>query len=169
MTLGIITVIISFILDSFVSQYIFPSITNFNIFIPMFSLISLIIVFPYFNSNNKDYLITCLITGLIYDITYTNTLGLNMALFLLSGYIIIFLDNGLSNNLFSLLIKMLIIIFIYDSLTYLILILLNYIDYSIIDLFIKMLKSLTLNSIYLIFTYLITNMIAKHFKIRKTK
>lgn len=169
MTLGIITVIISFVLDSFVSQYIFSSITNFNIFIPMFSLISLIIVFPYFNSNNKDYLITCLITGLIYDITYTNTLGLNMALFLLSGYIIIFLDNGLSNNLFSLLIKMLIIIFIYDSLTYLILILLNYIDYNVIDLFIKILKSLTLNSIYLIFTYLITNIIAKHFKIRKSK
>lgn len=169
MILGIITVIVSFLLDSLVSQYLFSSITNNNILIPMFSLISLIIVYPYFGNNDKNYFMTCLILGLTYDITFTNTLGLNAVLFLFVGYIIVLLDNGLSNNLFSLIIKMLIVILVYDSLNYLILIILNYIDYGIIDLLFKILKSLLLNLIYLIVSYFVTNHISKKFNIRRAK
>ena len=168
MIFGIIIATISFLLDSFISMYIPISVSNYNILVPMFTIISLILIYPYYNNNEKNYLITCLVFGLLYDITFTNTFGLNVALFLSVGYTIIFLDGALSNNLFSLIIKMLIVIILYDLITYIILIMLNYIDYSILTLVIKVGKSLILNIIYLTITYFITNSIAKNLHIKKT-
>jgi len=167
MIFGILIIIISFLLDSFVSMYIPISVSNYNVLVPMFTIVSLIIIYPYFNNNERNFLITCLIFGLLYDTTFTNTFGLNTALFFGLGYVIIFLDDALSNNLFSLIIKMLIVIILYDVITYLILLLLNYIDYGILTLLIKILKSLILNIIYLIITYFITNSLSKKLHIKK--
>lgn len=168
MIFGIIITSISFLLDAFCSNYIFVSVSNNNIFIPMFTLISLIITLPYFNNENNKYLMACTIFGLIYDITFTNTLGFNAALFLIVGFVIIFLDNSLAHNLFNSILKMLIIIIIYDTLTYFILIILNYINYSIITLGMKILKSLLLNTIYITILYFSTNVISKKLRIRKS-
>ena len=167
MILGILIVLISFFLDAFLSMYIPISVSNYNMLVPMFTIISLIISYPFFNGNEKNYLITCLVFGILYDITFTNTFGLNLALFFGIGFLIIFMDGGLSNNLFSLIVKMLVIIILYDLLTYLILLLLNYIDYGILTLIIKIGKSLILNTIYLISAYFITNMISKKFHIKR--
>lgn len=168
MIFGIIISAISFLLDAFLSMYIPISVSNNNILVPMFTIVSLIIILPYFNNDSKKYLITCFIFGLIYDISFTNTFLLNALLFLVIGYIIIFLNETLSNTLFSLIIKMLIIITFYDLITYLILLLLNYIDYGIISLVIKIGKSLTLNIIYLTLMYFTTNVISKKFRIKKS-
>lgn len=167
MIFGIIIISISFLLDSFISMYIPITVSNYNVLVPMFTTISLIIIYPYFNNNNKNYLITCLIFGLLYDITYTNTFGLNLALYLSLGYIIIFLDSALSNNLFSIIVKALIVIIIYDLISYVILILLNYIDYSLLTLIIKIGKSIILNTTYLIVLYFGTNSISKRLHIKK--
>ena len=168
MIFGIIITIISFLLDSFISSYIPITVSNYNVLVPMLTIVSLIVIYPYFNNNSKNYLITCLSFGILYDITFTNTLGLNLALFLGLGYIILFLDGALSNNLFSLIIKMLIIIIIYDLITYLILLMLNYIDYGILTLIFKIGKSIILNTIYLTISYFLTNSIAKKLHIKKS-
>lgn len=168
MIFGIIIIAISFLLDSFISMYIPITVSNYNILVPMFTIISLVLIYPYFNNDEKNYLITSLIFGLLYDITFTNTFGLNTALFFGLGYIVIFLDGALSNNLFSLIIKMLIVIILYDVITYLILLLLNYIDYGILTLVIKIGKSLILNTIYLTVAYFVTNSIAKKSHIKKS-
>lgn len=168
MILGIIIILVSFFLDAFSSMYIPIWISNYNVLVPMFTIISLIIIYPYFNNNENNYLITCLVFGLLYDVTFTNTFGLNIALFFGIGFLIIFIDNILSNNLFSLIIKMLIVIVLYDTLTYTILLMLNYIDYGILTLIIKILKSLILNIIYLALTYFIANKISKKYHIKKT-
>jgi len=168
MIFGIIIAAISFLLDSFISMYIPITISNYNVLVPMFTIVSMIIIYPFFNNNEKSYLITCLVFGLLYDITFTNTLGLNTALFFGLGYIIVFLDSALSNNLFSLIVKMLIIIILYDLITYLILTILNYIDYGLLTLLIKIGKSLLLNTIYLTLTYFVTNSISKKLHIKKS-
>lgn len=168
MTFGIIIILVSFFLDAFVSSYIPISISNYNLLVPMFTIISLIIILPYFKDDEGKYLITCLIFGILYDITFTNTFGLNASLFVGLGYVIMFLDGNLSNTLFSLIIKMIIVIILYDLVTYLILLLLNYIDYNILNLVIKIGKSLILNTIYLTLTYFITNKISKKFNIKKS-
>ena len=168
MIYGIIISIISFLLDAFLSNYIPISITNNNILIPMFTLVSLIIILPYFNNDDGNYLKICVLFGLLYDLTFTNTLGPNTALFLLVGYITIFMNNGLSNSLVSLIIKLVVSIVIYNILLYLILVLLDYMDYGIISLGIKILKSLLLNCIYLVVLYFSTNIIAKKLHIKKS-
>ena len=168
MILAIFTIIISFLLESYISMYIPISISNYNLFIPMFTIVSLLIIYPFFNNNTKNYLTVCLIFGTLYDIAFTNTLGLNLTLFFVLGYIIVILDNLLSNNLFNLLIKMICVIIIYDLITYFILIMVNYIDYSILTLIIKIGKSLILNILYLTVLYFITNSLAKKFHIKKT-
>ena len=168
MIFGIIVTVISFLIDSFLSNYLYVSVSNNNIFIPMFTLLSFIITLPYFNNQSNNYLISCFIFGLIYDITFTNTLLLNAALFTLIGFVIILLDNGLSNNYFNSIIKMLIVIIIFDSLTYVILLMLDYIDYNILDLLLKIAKSLLLNFIYITVFYFCTNVIAKKLHIKKS-
>lgn len=168
MICGIIISFISFLLDAFISSYIPISITNNNILVPMFTLVSIVVVFPYFNNENQKYLIVCLIFGLLYDITFTNTFGLNSTLFGIVGFVIIFLNNGLSNSLISLLIKLVINIVIYNLLLYLILIMLDYMDYGFLSLLFKILKSLLLNCVYLVVLYFTTNKIAKKLHIKKS-
>lgn len=168
MIFGIIISTISILLDALISHYIPIFINNSNLFIPMFAIISLIIIFPYFNNDDISYLRTCALFGLIYDILFTNTLGLNVVLFIILGFIINFLDSSLSNSLISVIIKMLIIITLYDSLTYLILLMLDYIDYGIIILLKKLLKSLILNFVYIIILYFVTNTISEKYKIKRS-
>ena len=168
MIYGIIISFISFLLDAFLSSYIPISITNSNILVPMFTLVSLIIIYPYFNNENQNYLIVCLIFGLLYDITFTNTFILNSTLFGVVGFVTIFLNNGLSNSLISLLIKLVINIIIYNLILYLILVMLDYMDYGFMSLIFKVLKSLVLNCIYLISLYFTTNKIAKKLHIKKS-
>lgn len=167
MIFGIIISSISLLLDALLSSYIPIFINNNNLFIPMFTIISLIIIFPYFNNDEYSYLKICALFGLIYDILFTNTLGLNIVLFIIIGFIINFLDGTLSNSLISVIIKMLIVIIIFDSLTYFILLMLDYIDYGILILLKKFLKSLILNFIYIIILHFSTNGLAKKYRIRK--
>lgn len=167
MIFGIIISSISLLFDALLSSYIPIFINNNNLFIPMFTVISLIIIFPYFNNDEIGYLKICALFGLIYDILFTNTLGLNIVLFVIIGFIINFLDGTLSNSLISVIIKMLVVIIVFDSLTYFILLMLDYMDYGIIILLKKLLKSLILNLIYIIILYFSTNGLAKKYKIRK--
>ncbi len=166
MIYGIIITSISLLLDALLSSFIPFGASNSIFVIPMFTVISLIIIYPYYN-NRWDYLKVCLLFGLIYDILFTNTLGLNITLFFVIGFIISLLDDTLSNTLFSIIIKMLIVIVLYDSLTYFILYFLDYMDYNIMSLVEKLYKSLLLNVIYITILYFSTNAIAKKLSIRK--
>lgn len=159
---------ISILLDALLSNYfpIFPF--SHNIVVPMFTLVSLIIIYPYFNGDIFKYSKVCLLFGLIYDILFTNTLGLNITLFFIISYIIVFLDDNLSNSLVSIFIKMIIVIAVFDLLTYLVLMLLNYMNYEFMTLLYKFLKSLFTNSIYITILYFTTNAISKKYRIRKT-
>lgn len=166
MIFSIVIVSISILLEAFLSNYIPIFVGNHNLFIPMFTIVSLVIVFPYFNENSK-FLKLCFIFGIIYDILFTNTIGLNISLFLLIGLIVIFLDNGLSNTLFSILIKMIVSIIIYDVLSYGILLLLNYMHYDFLTLFMKIVKSFILNITYTVILYFVVEWIAKKLYIKK--
>lgn len=166
MIFSVIIVSISLLLEALLSNYLPIFVGSQNFFIPMFTLVSLVIVFPYYNETSK-FLKLCFIFGLIYDILFTNTIGLNITLFLLIGLILNFLDSALSNTLFSIIIKMVISIIVYDVLSYGILLLLNYLNYNVLILLMKILKSLTLNVIYAIILYLIVGVIGKELKIKK--
>lgn len=84
--------IISFLLDGILSNILTKP------FIPLFSIVSLVVIENY-KKDKKKYLINCFILGLLYDLVYTNTLFLNGLLFLLIGFIILFCFNFLTHRL----------------------------------------------------------------------
>ena len=150
-----IIIFISFILDLYLSLY---SQLIFN-FIPLFTIVSLLIIYPFYYKNNNYYYKICLITGLLYDLLFTNTLILNMLLFLFMGLIISALYNNKENNiLYGLLFNSFILLSYHLSII-IILILINYLSFSFLSIMSELLSVLIINNLYYIFIYLLINKI----------
>jgi len=158
-----IVLIISFVLDSLISNFIPLN----SIFMPLFTLMSLIIIYPYFNNHKTKYLLICFVTGLFYDLIYTNTIVIHAFLFLVIGFIIIRLNLILSNNYLNVAIMALIIIIIYRIIAYGLLLITANIDFNFMTLFKSIYSSLILNLIYIVLTFIITDKIATKLKIRR--
>ncbi len=160
-----IVLIVSFLLDSIVSNFIsINSLLN-----PLFTIMALIIVFPYFISHKskKNYLITCFVTGICYDLIYTDTLVLHGFLFLLIGYIIGKLNLVLSNNYVNVAIMGLIVIIVYRLVMYAFLLVTANISFDIFTVIKSIYSSLILNMLYVSLVFLITNKISDKLKIRR--
>lgn len=152
----IIILLISFYLEGVVSN-----ILNISFLIPSFTVISLMIIYPYLYNLKKDYYKICFIIGLLYDIAYTDTIFLNAFIFLLIGFIISKVNNIVTNNIFNMIPLSILVIILYRTITYTILLFTNYSILSINDLFNSIINSLLLNIIYGILLYKIADIIGK--------
>ncbi len=148
----IIYFIISFILDG----YILSS----SIFYPLFTLVSIIVTYQYFNKKSNNYLIVCFILGLLYDVVYTNTFLLNGLIFVLLGYLIKIINKKIHINSLTIIFETIIIILGYRTLNFIILNLSNY-NIELIVLFKSFYESIILNIIYVFITYNIWLIIRK--------
>lgn len=159
-----IVLFVSFLLDQF-----FLSIINQNsILFPLCSLMSLIIIYPFFKKTEYNkFLIICGFLGVLYDVVYTGTPLLNIGLFLLTGIIIKLIFSIFSNNLISNLLTGLLIIFIYRTVNYLILLLSGYLNFSPLELLQGLYSSLIVNLIYIVIFYLLGLLISNKFKIQR--
>ena len=157
-------IIISFILDSVISNFISLN----SLFMPLFTLMSLIIVYPYFKGNIKNYFTVCFITGLFYDLVYTDTIVIHAFLFLLIGFIITRLNLVFSNNYLNVIIMAIITIIFYRFVSYILLLITNNISFSFMILLKSIYHSLILNIIFVFFTFMITDRISFKFKIKKS-
>lgn len=137
--------IISFILDNLISNFI----NHNSLFYPLFTMLSLIIIYPKFNKKDNKYYIYSFILGLIYDITVSDTLFLNAFIFLLLSYILNYIFKKIPYNYLSILIISILTIIYYRLVTYLTLILLNYLNINILILLKSIYSSLILNIIYI--------------------
>ena len=136
--------IISFILDNFISNFI----NHNSLFYPLFTLLSLIIIYPKFTKKINKYYLTSFLLGLIYDIAVTDTLFLNAFIFLLLSYIINYIFKKIPYNYISVLIISFVSIIYYRVITYIVLLLLNYLNFNLLTLLKSIYNSLILNIIY---------------------
>ena len=150
----IIHVIISFLLDGLLSNHIDTNIINPSYFLTIYTLVSLTIIYNYFE-NDKKYLYILIIVGILFDIVYTNTLLLNVFIFLVIYLFIKSINYYIPNNLFTINIKSLIAITIYHILTYILLLMANYYHYSLKFLGIILSRSIIMTIIYTSISYLI--------------
>jgi rod shape-determining protein MreD len=159
--MGIIipSVVISFILDSVVS--------NFNVGLPLFTLMSLIIIYPYFKKDNHNFIRLCGIVGLLYDLVYTDTFLLNFLVFMVIGFIIMYINERIEHNLINVMLTALISIVSYRLITYFILILTGYLNMNISHLISSITSSLIINSIYVTGLYLVTDYYHRKYHILK--
>ena len=165
MIIAIIYVIISFLLDGIISNTVPFNLVDPSYFKTIYSLISLVIIYNYFD-NKKKYLSILVILGILFDIVYTNTFILNIIVFITIYIVLSNLDYLIPNNIITINIKSIICISLYHILTYIILLLANYNSYSIKLLFIILLRSLSMTIIYTTISYLIMNKIYDNKKVK---
>jgi cell shape-determining protein MreD len=166
MFLSVIVLIISFILDGMLSIY--ESYSIFGIFYvnTIFSVIALVLIYPYFNHDTSKYLKCCIVFGVLYDVVYTNTLLLYSAIFFLLGITIKFLYGYLSNNFINGLITTCITIFIFYIMSSFILFLVGYISFDIKLILLNTASILLINIIFYIFTYYLLSYISSRLHIK---
>lgn len=168
MIIIIIYLILSFLLDIIVSLYTPASITSINYFITIYSIVSLVITYHYFE-NYKKYYIILIIMGILFDILFTNTFILNIFIFIIISLILKNLDYIIPNNAFTINIKSLISIYTYHIITYLLLLITHYQAYPISILLSVLIKSTIMTIIYTTISYLLIKKIYWHNFDRKIK
>lgn len=159
----IFIICVSMLLESITSNLIPLN----SFFTPLFSLVSLVLIYPYFANNDTNYLKTCAIVGVIYDLVFTNTLFFNLLIFIIIGLVIKFINIVLSNNFINVMIITMISIITYLIITYLILTLIGYKTFNLQYLVSTMSRSSLANILYSFIFYLITDKISKKHKILK--
>lgn len=156
--------IVSFILQGILSNFINIDTNIFNLLLP---IVALIIIYPYFRKNNRKYFIYAGIYGFLYDLIYTDTFILYAGLFVIISFIISILNIMFSNNIINIGFITTIVIIIYRVITYSILVIVNYLNFDIGILFKSIYSSLLLNIIYAIIIYFISDKLSYKYRIQK--
>jgi len=165
MIITIIYIIISFLLDGLVSNLIPFNLIEPSYFKTIYSIIALVIIYNYFDNKSK-YITILIILGIFFDIVYTNTFILNIVVFLTIYLILSIVDYIIPTNIITINIKSIFCIFLYHLLTYIILLLANYNNYSIKLLGLILLRSIIMTIIYTTISYLIMNKIYDNKRIK---
>ncbi len=136
-------IICSFLLEGVMSNFV-----PLNGFLaPLFTLVSLIIIYPLFD-DSLNYYKYVFITGLAYDLIYTNTIVFHALIFCFMAFLLKRVNLVLSDNYFNVLITIAICILVYRTLTYGLLVLVSSASFSLVTLIFSILKSLIINLLY---------------------
>lgn len=160
----LIIITLSLILDGILSN-IFPyTVNNLSLFTPLLTLISIYLIYPFYKKKENKYILTIFLTGIIYDLLYTNLIFYNAIIFTIIGIISKYIYKHYEINYLNIIIQIIIIVTIYELLNALIIILFNLVPMSISRLFYKITHSLLLNIIYSELLLLIINILPSKYK-----
>ena len=168
MIISIIYLVLSFILDNFMSN-IFPStLSDVSVFSTIYILISITIIYPYFSNERKYYLLV-IIFGVLFDILYTGTFIYNMVIFLVLGILVKIFNNMFPENVFTTNIISVIVVSLYHVLSFIILSIVGSINYDFILLVNIILGSVLMTIIYTSVSYYVIKFIYNKFNIKQIK
>lgn len=153
-------IIFSFYLEGLCSM-VFKS----NLFLPLFSLLSLVLIYPYFRKYDNSFLKTCFVVGILYDIAYTNTIFVHAFLFCMLGYIISSLYHFFDKHFWTLLLMNFIVIISYQSFNFILFLLSRKITFSFLFFLNSIFYSVISNIIYVFILYGILSVLSKYKKI----
>ena len=162
MTISIL--IISFLLDGIVSNYVSLN----GIFIPLFSLIGLIVSYEFFTFEKELFYKYAFVLGLCYDLIYTDTFVFYAFLFTFMAFIIMHVSKILTSNYFGLLLVSFICIVLFRCITYFFLVITGNVIFNIDNLYKGIYSSFLINFIYGFIVKLICDFIVSYrFKKKK--
>ena len=154
-----ILIIVSFLLEGIVSNFV-----PINGFLaPLFTLVALIIIYPLFDEV-LEYYKYAFVTGLAYDLFYTDTILFHAIIFCFMAFIITRLNLVLSDNYLNILIIIGICILIYRVVTYSLLVLVSSMGFDFVALIMSVLKSLVINLIYSVLLFFVVKKCQKKYK-----
>lgn len=147
-------IVISFIIDYFVSLYLPYEKNNLSYFTPLFIPILIYLLYPLFK-NKKKYILISIIIGIIYDLIYTNLLFFNGIIFFLISIITMLIYKYFKNNIYLNIIYLLLIIIFYELVSILIYMLFGIINISFNDIIYRITHIIIINIIYGTILYMI--------------
>lgn len=147
-------IVISFIIDYFVSLYLPYEKNNLSYFTPLFIPILIYLLYPLFK-NRKKYILISIIIGIIYDLIYTNLLFFNGIIFFLISIITMLIYKYFKNNIYLNIIYLLLIIIFYELVSILIYMLFGIINISFNDIIYRITHIIIINIIYGTILYMI--------------
>lgn len=159
-----IIIAISIIFDGLLTNYLPYLENNLSLFTPLLTLVSLFIIYPFYQKQEKKYYITVFIIGLIYDLLYTNLYFTNGVLFLLIASISVKIQKVFPLDILKIIIYAIILVTLYEISYGLVLFIFNMVPVTIHELLYKILHSLILNIIYMELIYLVIKIIPKKYK-----
>lgn len=157
--------IFSFLFESAFSNII----TKGSILVPLFLLTSLTILYPYFKNKKMNFVITCVICGFIYDISLTSSPFINTLSFASASGLIILIYNYINYNIYSSNFVNIVILIFYRVISYILLCIVDFINFNEMSLLEGIYGSLIVNIIYGIIIFIIIDLIAKIFNIKRVE
>ena len=136
--------IISFLMDGIVSNYVPIG----GVFVPLFSLMGLIVSYEFFTFEKEEYYKYAFILGLCYDLIYTDTFVFYAFLFMFMAFVIMHVFKILASNYLGLFIVSLVCIILFRSITYFFLFITGNVVFKIDNLYKGIYSSLLINIIY---------------------
>lgn len=164
MTMIILLPIVSFFLEGLFSNY-FPVFTTYVF--PLFTLTSLVIIYPYFYRHEERFYFFSAIVGLWYDIVYTKSFGYHLFFFLFLAFLLVRVSRYLKNNYVNVLFLFCVTLFLYRFGTYLFLVMFQELSFSFSQLYFSIISSFFINIIYLTILYCLINRIGSKFHLTK--
>ena len=149
MLASIIILIISFILDGVLTNFLPFGVENISLFTPLLTIVALVVIYNFFYHKEKNYYILSFVIGILYDLFYTNLLFLDGLLFLLIAFVITKIYKVVGFNYMWIALD--IVIF-------------NLVPMSIYRLLYKISHSIILNIIYGELLYFIIQLLPKKYK-----
>ena len=164
MLVSIIIIIISFILDGVLTNFLPYGVENISLFTPLLTIVALVVIYNFFYHEEKKYYILSFIVGILYDLFYTNLLFLDGLLFLLIAFVITKIYKLVGFNYMWIALDILISIIIYECSFALVIVIFNLIPMTIYRLLYKIGHSIILNIIYGEILYFIIKLLPKKYK-----
>ena len=162
--LPVIIIIISFLLDGLLTNYLPYLVGDLSWFTPLLTVVSLFIIYPFYRKEEKKYFIIVFVLGILYDLFYTNLLFFNAVMFSLVGILSRWIHKNYEMGFIKLIIYTIIIICFYEISTASILWIYQIVPMSISRIFYKISHTLLLNIIYLEIIYILIKILPKKYK-----
>lgn len=160
----IIIVICSIFLDGILTNFLPYSPSTLSLFTPLLTIVSFILIYPFYRKKVKKYYIISITIGLIYDLLYTNLLFINAILFLIIAYITKIIYKNIEVNYLNIILFVIVIISLYEVLNALIIVVFNLVPITIESLIYKITHSLLLNILTTEIIYIIIKYLPKKYK-----
>ncbi len=161
---SIVIIVISLILDGLLSNFLPFMVGNLSFFTPLFTVMSVFLIYPFFKKKEKiTYFIMIAITGIFYDLLYTNLLFFHAIIFAILGAIVILLYRYLDINFLMVLIESIILIFLYQGITTFLFFVMSVVPVSFSDFLYLVEHTLLINIIYTQIGYFIIRLLPKKY------
>ncbi len=162
--ISIIVIIVSIIFDGILTNFLPYLVNDLSIFTPLFTVVSIFIIYPFFRKDIKKYYLTAFLIGIIYDLFYTNLLFFNAILFLIIAAISRFIYKHYEINWFSIIFYIILIISTYELITAGIVFIFQLVPITFDKIIYKISHSLLINIIYAELIFLILKIVPKKYK-----